>query len=83
MPPFFRCHRLLTLSASLWQAIDRQLTNAAVWIPTVASREVERTSNRLQNYEYNPVWGFLADQAWSDRSPPACITRKRRSTGYA
>jgi YVTN family beta-propeller protein len=51
-------------SSALWEAVDRQLTNAAAWIPTVASREVELTSNRLRNYEYNPVWGFLADQAW-------------------
>jgi YVTN family beta-propeller protein len=51
-------------SSVLWEAVDRQLTNAAAWVPTVASREVELTSNRLRNYEYNPVWGFLADQAW-------------------
>jgi ABC-type transport system substrate-binding protein len=51
-------------SSALWEAVDRQLTNAAEWIPTVASREVELTSGRLRNYEYNPVWGFLADQAW-------------------
>jgi YVTN family beta-propeller protein len=51
-------------SSTLWAAVDRQLTNAAAWVPTVASREVELTSDRLRNYEYNPVWGFLADQAW-------------------
>ncbi len=51
-------------SSALWQAVDRRLTNAAAWVPTVASREVELTSKRLHNYEYNPVWGFLADQAW-------------------
>ena len=51
-------------SSALWEAVDRQLTNAAAWVPTVASREVELTSKRLRNYEYNPVWGFLADQAW-------------------
>jgi ABC-type transport system substrate-binding protein len=48
----------------LWERIDDQLTNQAVWVPTVAAREVEVTSRRLHNYEYNPVWGFLADQAW-------------------
>ena len=51
-------------ASELWASIDRQLTNAAEWVPTVASREVELTSDRLRNYEYNPVWGFLADQAW-------------------
>lgn len=32
--------------------------------PTVNDREVEFVSQRLHNYEYNPVWGFLADQSW-------------------
>jgi YVTN family beta-propeller protein len=49
---------------SLWESVDRQLTNDAVWAPTVTTRDVELTSNRLRNYEYNPAWGFLADQAW-------------------
>jgi ABC-type transport system substrate-binding protein len=48
----------------LWRSIDRQLTNEAVWVPTVTQRDIEITSNRLRNYQYNPVWGFLADQAW-------------------
>jgi YVTN family beta-propeller protein len=51
-------------SRALWASIDRQLTDAAVWVPTVTLREVELTSHRLGNYEYNPVWGFLADQSW-------------------
>ena len=49
---------------TLWERIDRQLTNNAEWVTTVDTREVEITSSRLHNYEYNPVWGFLADQAW-------------------
>jgi DNA-binding SARP family transcriptional activator len=49
---------------ALWERVDRQLTNNAEWVTIVASREVEITSARLHNYEYNPVWGFLADQAW-------------------
>jgi ABC-type transport system substrate-binding protein len=49
---------------ALWQSVDRQLTNQAVWVPIVTPREVDLTSNRLHNYEYNPVWGFLADQSW-------------------
>ena len=47
-----------------WAAIDRQLTDAAAWVPTVALRDVEVTSRRLGSYQYNPVWGFLADQSW-------------------
>ena len=48
----------------LWERVDRQLTNNAEWVTTVDTREVELTSSHLHNYEYNPVWGFLADQAW-------------------
>jgi YVTN family beta-propeller protein len=51
-------------SNALWTRIDHRLTDLAAWVPTVAEREVEVTSARLHNYEYNPVWGFLADQSW-------------------
>ena len=51
-------------SAAAWAAVDRQLTDAAAWVPTVSLRDVELTSRRLGNYQYNPVWGFLADQSW-------------------
>ena len=51
-------------SAAAWAAVDRRLTDTAAWVPTVSLREVELTSRRLGNYEYNPVWGFLADQSW-------------------
>jgi len=33
-------------------------------VPTVNQQEVDLVSSRLHNYEYNPVWGFLADQSW-------------------
>ena len=49
---------------ALWERVDRQLTNNAEWVTTVDTRELEITSARLHNYEYNPVWGFLADQSW-------------------
>jgi YVTN family beta-propeller protein len=51
-------------ASALWASIDRQLTNTAVWVPTVNLLDLEVTSRRLSNYQYNPVWGFLADQAW-------------------
>jgi YVTN family beta-propeller protein len=47
-----------------WETIDRQLTNAAAWVPFATYPEIELTSRRLHNYQYNPVWGFLADQSW-------------------
>jgi ABC-type transport system substrate-binding protein len=53
-----------TQAAVVWASVDRQITDAAVWVPTVTLRDVEVTSRRLGNYQHNPVWGFLADQAW-------------------
>jgi YVTN family beta-propeller protein len=47
-----------------WESIDRQLTDNALWVPTVTYPDIELTSRRLRNYLYNPVWGFLADQSW-------------------
>jgi YVTN family beta-propeller protein len=49
---------------SLWESVDRELTDNAVWVPTVTYPDIELTSRRLRNYLYNPVWGFLADQSW-------------------
>jgi YVTN family beta-propeller protein len=51
-------------AAAAWGAVDHDLTDAAAWVPTVSLRVVELTSRRLGNYQYNPVWGFLADQSW-------------------
>jgi peptide/nickel transport system substrate-binding protein len=51
-------------AARLWAAADRLITDEAYWVPTVNLREVDLVSSRLHNYEFNPVWGFLADQAW-------------------
>jgi hypothetical protein len=48
---------------ALWAAIDRRATRQAYTVPLVNPRAVELTSDRLSNYEYNPVWGFLPDQA--------------------
>ncbi len=51
-------------AAALWTRIDHQLTDDPGWVPTVNGREVELVSTRVHNYEYNPIWGFIADQAW-------------------
>ena len=47
-----------------WESIDRQLTNEAIWVPTINVREVELLSKRVHNYEHHAVWGFLVDQGW-------------------
>ena len=51
-------------ATAVWAAIDHQLTDEAAWVPTVNVRDVELVSRRLHNFQYNPIWGFLADQAW-------------------
>ena len=53
-----------TKATALWEKIDRQVTKDAAWVPTVNERDVELVSTRLRNYQYNPIWGFLADQSW-------------------
>jgi hypothetical protein len=30
----------------------------------VRPQEAEFVSKRIDNYQFNPVWGFIADQAW-------------------
>ena len=47
-----------------WTDIDHRLADDAAWVPTVDLRAVELVSPRLRNYQFNPVWGFLADQVW-------------------
>jgi peptide/nickel transport system substrate-binding protein len=51
-------------AASAWAAIDREIVRRAYWVPTVNLQEPEFVSKRLGNYQYSPVWGFIADQAW-------------------
>ena len=51
-------------AAALWTEIDHNLTNNAGWVPTVNLRTVDLVSKRIRNYEYNPLWGFIADQVW-------------------
>ena len=51
-------------AAALWARLDRELTNLAIWLPTVVPNEVDLISRRVGDYQYNPVWGVLLDQLW-------------------
>jgi ABC-type transport system substrate-binding protein/DNA-binding SARP family transcriptional activator/DNA-binding beta-propeller fold protein YncE len=51
-------------AAALWARLDQQLTNLAIWLPTVTPNETDLISRRTGNYQYNPVWGALIDQLW-------------------
>jgi ABC-type oligopeptide transport system substrate-binding subunit len=53
-----------TAASAAWARLDRQLTNLAVWLPTVTPNEADLLSTRVGNYQYNPVWGPLIDQLW-------------------
>jgi peptide/nickel transport system substrate-binding protein len=54
---------------ALWGAIDHELVDRAVWVPTVNVGSTELVSRRLRNIEYHPLWGFMASQAWLDGNP--------------
>jgi hypothetical protein len=43
--------------ATSWTRIDRELTNLAIWLPTVTPNELDLVSRRVGNYRYKPVWG--------------------------
>jgi peptide/nickel transport system substrate-binding protein len=48
----------------LWQQVERSLLAEAPVVPAYNRRSVDFVSKRVANYQYNPQWGFLLDQAW-------------------
>jgi YVTN family beta-propeller protein len=50
-------------TAKLAATIDREVTDAAPWVPLFTPRFAELTSARVGNYQYNPS-GVLFDQLW-------------------
>jgi peptide/nickel transport system substrate-binding protein len=53
-----------TAAAAAWARLDRQLTDRAVWLPTVVPHATDLLSHRIGHYRYNPIWGALLDQMW-------------------
>jgi peptide/nickel transport system substrate-binding protein len=51
-------------AAIAWAEVDRRVANAGAAIPLVTPREVDFVSSRVRNYQFHPIWGFLADQVW-------------------
>ena len=49
-------------AARTWQAVDRDVTYAAPWVPLVNLNNVDFLSRRMTNYQYNPFFGVLLDQ---------------------
>lgn len=50
--------------AAEWMRVDHLITDKAYWVPTVTDRFIDLVSKRVRNYQFSPVWGFIADQAW-------------------
>jgi ABC-type transport system substrate-binding protein len=51
-------------AAAEWADVDRKAVDTAASVPLVTPREVEFVSSRVRNYQFNPIWGLLADQVW-------------------
>ena len=51
-------------AAATWAEADRGAVDAAGWVPLVTPHQAEFVAARLRNYQYHPIWGFIADQAW-------------------
>jgi peptide/nickel transport system substrate-binding protein len=52
-------------SRSLWQRVDREITDAAPWVPLMASKDVSFVSKRVANFQFSPDgMGLLIDQLW-------------------
>jgi peptide/nickel transport system substrate-binding protein len=48
----------------LWQRVEEALLARAPVVPAYNRSHVDFVSKRLGNYQYNPQWGLLLDQAW-------------------
>jgi ABC-type transport system substrate-binding protein len=54
-----------TASRAAWQRVDREITDAAPWVPLIVSKNVSVLSKRVGNYQYNPsAVAMLIDQLW-------------------
>jgi YVTN family beta-propeller protein len=50
---------------ALWQRVDREVTDAAPWVPLIATKDVTFLSKRVGNYQFSPDGnGLLIDQLW-------------------
>ena len=51
-------------AAAAWAAVDRRITDRALWVATVNIKPPQLVSSRVRNYQFHPVWDFIAAQAW-------------------
>ena len=48
----------------VWASLDRRITDEAPWVPLFTPKLVDFVSKNVGNYQFNPLWYFLVDQAW-------------------
>jgi YVTN family beta-propeller protein len=53
-----------TAANALWERVDRQLTDAAAFVPLFNRQRLTLVSGRVDNVQYHPLWGVLYDQLW-------------------
>jgi YVTN family beta-propeller protein len=51
-------------AGAAWAAVDRAVVDRAALVPISNPRDLEFTSRRVGNYQFNPQWGVLLDQLW-------------------
>jgi peptide/nickel transport system substrate-binding protein len=49
---------------ALWARLDHELTDRAIWLPTVTGKTTDVVSKRVGDYQYHPFWGAFVDQLW-------------------
>jgi peptide/nickel transport system substrate-binding protein len=54
----------LAAADSDWQAIDRAVTDRAVWVPLINPRGIDYVSERVGNYQRSPQLAVLLDRIW-------------------
>ena len=59
----YRAHR--AGHRPLWAAIDRLLTDQAVWVPLVTPTNANLVSKHVGNFRYHPLWGPLSTSSGS------------------
>jgi peptide/nickel transport system substrate-binding protein len=47
-----------------WAHIDRELVDAAPWIPYATGKKLDFVSKRVGNFQFHPEWTMLFDQLW-------------------
>jgi peptide/nickel transport system substrate-binding protein len=48
---------------TVWAGLDQRVTNEAPWVPLFTPKLVDFIAKRVRNYQFNPLWYFLVDQA--------------------